>query len=89
MYIHVHVYKGNGSLFSSYLLCFVVATLMLGILLINGLCGFAGNNSDPEGNTETGLAVALSRYLGLVGDLKQVNTLINNNKINFVRKRTI
>ena len=55
--------------FSSYLFGFV-ATLMLGILLTRGLCGFAGNITDPEGNTDTGLAVALSRYLGLVGELK-------------------
>ena len=48
-----------------------MATLMLGILLIRGLCGFAGKTSEPEGNRETGLAVALSRYLGLVGDLKE------------------
>ena len=44
---------------------------MLGILLIRGLCGFAGNSNDAEGNRETGLAVALRRYLGLVGDLKE------------------
>ena len=44
---------------------------MLGILLSRGLCGFAGKTSEPEGNRETGLAVALSRYLGLVGDLKE------------------
>ena len=68
--MYIHVYKGNGTIFSSYLLGFV-ATLMLGILLIKGLCGFAGNSNDPEGNTETGLAVALSRYLGLVGDLNK------------------
>ena len=52
-----------------YLLGFV-AILMLGILLIRGRCGFAGKSSDPEGNRETGLAVALRRYLGFVGDLK-------------------
>jgi hypothetical protein len=69
-YLLVHVHKGNGTIFSSYLLGFV-ATLMLGIRLIKGLCGFAGKSSEPEGNREAGLAVALSRYLGFVGDLKE------------------
>ena len=47
------------------------STLMLGFLLIKGLRGFPGNKTDPEGNTDTGLAVALSKYPGLIGDLKR------------------
>ena len=50
----------NTDYASGYLFGFV-ATLILGIFLRSGLCGFAGKRTEPEGKMETGLLVAFSK----------------------------